>query len=388
MNKKGFTLVELIGVVVILGLIALIAFPSLLNQINSSKKEISELIEEIVISSSKSYVENNSQNSPKKYCIPIEELIDDGYLAKEMVKEELDKLKSKSVMVTYYDNKYNYELVDSNDCYVCKSVKTVTIDDANVPTGQYNVGDEYTCEVKKGTEYNFFVISSDENNVNLLMDSNVNYYGESVKLNNGQIPSDMKGDLKKKGLVALISKDDYIKAGGLEKYWATENIVGNIEKGPITALNYLNIATSSWTNIESLNELYDYNVDKNGYQTMETEDRITSLEVKLNGKSRLLTGTELFSVIYKDSPKKWMTMNLSTISKNEGVYGYWTLAPFGKYDAWNVNSDGYDASGTITIYDQIKGSVSVEGDSLSLDNYCGVRPVIKVSKKLIHNDNN
>ena len=39
-KKKGFTLVELIGVVVILGLVALVAFPSLLNQINNSKKQI------------------------------------------------------------------------------------------------------------------------------------------------------------------------------------------------------------------------------------------------------------------------------------------------------------------------------------------------------------
>ena len=382
MNKKGFTLVELIGVVVILGLIALIAFPALLNQINTSKNEVSESVRELVISSSKSYVENDTQLAPKKYCITFEELIDGGYLTEGIVSSERDKLQNKRVMVTYYNNKYNYELVDSKDCYICKSVKTVTIDDATVPTGQYNLGDEYTCEVKKGVEYNFFVISSDENNVNLLMDSNVNYYGESVKLVNGEMPNNIKGDAKKKGLVALITKEDFLAAGGLEMNWIS---IGSLEQGPITALNYLNSATSSWTNIENLNEVYDYNVDKKGY---EYEDDLKSLEVKLNGKSRLMTGTELFSTGYPTATKKWMTMNLNPISKNEGIYGYWTLAPCGKDDIWNVNSDGDDADGNMTIYDPDQGTLTVDADVLTLNNYCGVRPVITVSKNMIYNDNN
>ncbi len=386
MNKKGFTLVELIGVVVILGLIALIAFPALLNQINTSKNEVSESVRELVISSSKSYVEDDTQLAPKKYCITLEELIDGGYLTEGIVSSERDKLQNKRVMVTYYNNKYNYELVDSKDCYICKGVKAVTVDDATVPTGQYNTGDEYTCEVKKGTEYNFFVISSDENNVNLLMDSNVNYYGESVKLVDGKIPDDMEGDSKKKGLVAFISEADYLAAGGLKDDFFLEGYgTGNLEKGPITVLNYLNFATSFWTNIENLNEVYDYSVDKNGY-TIRNE--LQSLEVRLNGKSRLMTGTELFSTGFPFVTKKWMTVNLNPISEKEGIYGYWNLAPYGKYDVWNVNSDGGDADGTITIYDEKQGSVSVEADDLSFDNYCGVRPVITVSKSMIYNDNN
>ena len=40
--KKGFTLVELIGVIIVLGLIALIALPPILNAIREKESELSE----------------------------------------------------------------------------------------------------------------------------------------------------------------------------------------------------------------------------------------------------------------------------------------------------------------------------------------------------------
>ena len=42
-NKKGFTLVELLAVIVILGIIAIIAIPSVMNAVNQAKNKISEI---------------------------------------------------------------------------------------------------------------------------------------------------------------------------------------------------------------------------------------------------------------------------------------------------------------------------------------------------------
>ena len=39
MKKKGFTLIELISVIVVLGVLALIAVPMVLTQINDTRKE-------------------------------------------------------------------------------------------------------------------------------------------------------------------------------------------------------------------------------------------------------------------------------------------------------------------------------------------------------------
>ena len=48
MNKKGFTLVELILVVVILGIISVIVFPGIMKSLNQSKVNSAESIEKVL----------------------------------------------------------------------------------------------------------------------------------------------------------------------------------------------------------------------------------------------------------------------------------------------------------------------------------------------------
>ena len=105
MNKKGFTLVELIGVVVILGLIALVAFPALLNQIDSSKKQISDSQKEIIISAAKSYVDENKNDYADKstFEIPVNDLIKNNYLSKGIISSFSDN----EVIVTFNNGTYD-----------------------------------------------------------------------------------------------------------------------------------------------------------------------------------------------------------------------------------------------------------------------------------------
>ena len=39
-NKKGFTLVELMAVIIIISLIAILTFPNIINQIKKSKQQL------------------------------------------------------------------------------------------------------------------------------------------------------------------------------------------------------------------------------------------------------------------------------------------------------------------------------------------------------------
>ena len=58
-NKKGFTLVELLAVITILGLVLIIAIPKVMETVNNSKKRTLELTAQSIIKAAEEkYLEN------------------------------------------------------------------------------------------------------------------------------------------------------------------------------------------------------------------------------------------------------------------------------------------------------------------------------------------
>lgn len=84
LQNNAFTLTELIGVVIILGIISLLAFPPILNAIRSTKGKISDASKEILYNAVGLYVSDNINNYPKyngnKYCVTVNELVKGEYL--------------------------------------------------------------------------------------------------------------------------------------------------------------------------------------------------------------------------------------------------------------------------------------------------------------------
>lgn len=82
MNKKGFTLIELILTICILSIIVVISFVSVTNIINSSKDDNCELIRDNIINATKDYISDNrySGELSKKMTIKAELLADQLYL--------------------------------------------------------------------------------------------------------------------------------------------------------------------------------------------------------------------------------------------------------------------------------------------------------------------
>ena len=127
MKNKAFTLTELLGVIVILGILALVTFPNIASHIGKAKKELKEGTKILIIDAAKDYYEDNKNDYDQlegmTYCIDIDTLTNNNYLNKKIKDENLNDIDtSKKVKMLYQNEKFNYEVVDSCTYY------TVTFD--------------------------------------------------------------------------------------------------------------------------------------------------------------------------------------------------------------------------------------------------------------------
>ena len=108
MNRKGFTLIEVIMVIAIIAILSIILAPNVMVLINKNNERSCEKMIDNIKSATKMYVNQNKyelgfdcSGTPKE--ITLKTLVDAGYLGGELVnpinKEEIS-LESK-VLVTY-----------------------------------------------------------------------------------------------------------------------------------------------------------------------------------------------------------------------------------------------------------------------------------------------
>ena len=123
MKNKGFTLVELLGTIVILAIIAAIAFPAVLGLLNNSQNETDEAMQNFAISAARDYVNDNMDSYPKALegqtktysNIKIKTLLDDGYIDSNTINSNKNcEMLNDEIKVTSDSQKYNYEYVTVN----------------------------------------------------------------------------------------------------------------------------------------------------------------------------------------------------------------------------------------------------------------------------------
>ena len=367
MNKKGFTLVELLAVILILSLLALLASTSITNVVRNSKSDLYNSQIKMIELAAESWGNENIELLPDSgECkfVTLSNLKEYGLIDSHIKNPKTNKEFNNDMIIKISANtskngelKTTYE-VDSKNINECEAaIKPKTIDDICLydtasQAAEKTAGAKYSCEVKEGTSYNFYVLTTPQEGdttIDLIMDRNI-YYDATA--GTGSV-----ADATNKGRVA----------------WQTS---GKNAAGPITAMDYLYNATKDWANIPNIEMNYtdEGNTGDYGYGTIVTTNNTTKITKKDGTAVTVLTNQEGYSnlkarlpyrseVSAYDSTNKinaylYDYLNQSgTIQTNaiSGIYGYWTLSSYSGYSsfAWRVHFDGRVYDGGVDIGDGI-----------------------------------
>ena len=77
MKSKGFTLVEVIAVILLIGLLTIMVIPSVISQVGNKSEEINDITKNMIFSATKLYLDNNNIEVTDTNCdITLQKLID------------------------------------------------------------------------------------------------------------------------------------------------------------------------------------------------------------------------------------------------------------------------------------------------------------------------
>ena len=271
MKKDGFTLVELLAVVVIIGITYLIIFPSVTSFIDKSKEKSYNIQVDLIEKASKKWVVDNTDELLKKdpyhlnnINLTLTTLKKEGYLQDMFIENPKNKkIMTGCVVVSYQSNKnqYEYTYEDGKDTY--------SKDD----TKENKRAEEMAgCNNKKGYIYTYF-----KNNNKLEKTSgNKNSNGDDIKLS--EIFADTLISKTDSGLVNLgneyffqgLTPTNYVKIDGYDTIWNVLSIN--------TSDKTIKLVASAKT-INS-NFLASSSFNANSYES--SSDLKTTLESKIN----------------------------------------------------------------------------------------------------------
>lgn len=116
--KKGFTLIEVLAVIVIISILTIVVMPNILNSVNNKKGEISDNAKRMIYDAADIYLKENSEIYPNTneatYCIKLETLVTNGKLVSPIKDLTTDKEIPLNYFVKAVVNEYtqfDYNLV-------------------------------------------------------------------------------------------------------------------------------------------------------------------------------------------------------------------------------------------------------------------------------------
>lgn len=110
MNNRGFTLAELLGVIIIMTILSLVIIPNIISSFVDVSNKLDDSAKLVITEAAKDFYYNN-QNSILKtdYCITVEDLQDEGLLSKD-IKDSNGKLIPVDTIIKIASGGTNYQI--------------------------------------------------------------------------------------------------------------------------------------------------------------------------------------------------------------------------------------------------------------------------------------
>ena len=180
MKNRGFTLVELLGVIIILGLLSLIIFPNIISSFFEVSNKLDDATKVLVIEAAKDYYFDNRDKIGKlDYCITISTLQNEGLLSYD-IKDSDGKVLVTDTLVKIYKGGSDY-VVDEKCNVTQEEIKNAAkayYNDGNI---SINNGNSECITIL--TLQNAYYLSKNISSGNTFYDANT-----SLKItNNGEI---------------------------------------------------------------------------------------------------------------------------------------------------------------------------------------------------------
>ena len=131
MNNKGFTLLEILATIALLGVLVSIAIPSVIYVSNKVKEKTYNTQKDLILLAAEEYASGENYklfNQNDCVIINTKTLLDEGYyeLKDEIITpEKNENIKDLPIYLKTQNNKYKTKIVeDTNDSQNCNDLKT------------------------------------------------------------------------------------------------------------------------------------------------------------------------------------------------------------------------------------------------------------------------
>ena len=118
MKNNGFTLAELLGIIIILAVLTLIAMTSITNTMKESKEDLYDIQIDNIITGAKTWASSHAfelpENNGETITLTLEQLKQAGFVEEDITNPLTNELfeNTLQVKITKIDNNYKYEVIE------------------------------------------------------------------------------------------------------------------------------------------------------------------------------------------------------------------------------------------------------------------------------------